>query len=254
MRRHGFTLIELLVVIAIIAILAAILFPVFARAREKARQTSCLSNIKQLELAWLQYATDYDGRWNYCWWRAGANWYYWWENVQPYMKNTQVLFCPSGSTDATSVGAPAGWRIATNYVTIWYQQAGWSSPISGSAWGFGGGAIDDQFYCTSAAPNEGKDSRWNHPSNASHFFEGYGAQNPANLNQAQIGFSGFGPGEAYRHNDGWNVSFVDGHAKWVSRSRFWDAGAIDPNLKEATRPPSCTDPSPGCWQTMCGIF
>ncbi len=62
MRRKGFTLIELLVVIAIIAILAAILFPVFARAREKARQTSCLSNLKQLSLGVLMYAQDYDER------------------------------------------------------------------------------------------------------------------------------------------------------------------------------------------------
>ena len=61
MHRRGFTLIELLVVIAIIAILAAILFPVFAKAREKARQASCSSNLKQIALAALQYATDYDG-------------------------------------------------------------------------------------------------------------------------------------------------------------------------------------------------
>src|SRR3989442_12909634 len=59
-RRGAFTLIELLVVIAIIAILASILFPVFAQAREKARSTSCTSNLKQLSLAWLMYAQDYD--------------------------------------------------------------------------------------------------------------------------------------------------------------------------------------------------
>ena len=64
-RRLGFTLIELLVVIAIIAILAAILFPVFARAREKARQTQCLSNYKQLALAVQMYIQDYDGVYPY---------------------------------------------------------------------------------------------------------------------------------------------------------------------------------------------
>ena len=74
LRRKGFTLIELLVVIAIIAILAAILFPVFAKAREKARQASCQANQKQIMLAFAQYRTDYDGRCNPCWYGPGWGW------------------------------------------------------------------------------------------------------------------------------------------------------------------------------------
>jgi len=103
MRRRAFTLIELLVVIAIIAILAAILFPVFAKAREKARTSSCQSNLKQIGVAILQYGQDYDetmvntaiagdvavaGLPN-------AQWVVWDEAVQPYMKSIQVFACPS---------------------------------------------------------------------------------------------------------------------------------------------------------------
>ncbi|MGE5530651.1 MAG: DUF1559 domain-containing protein [Bacteroidota bacterium] len=96
MTRRGFTLIELLVVIAIIAILAAILFPVFAKAREKARQSSCLSNVKQLSLAIMQYAQDYDERYPMGYDlgspRCGII-----QSTQPYTKNFQVHDCPSAS-------------------------------------------------------------------------------------------------------------------------------------------------------------
>ena len=101
MRKRGFTLIELLVVIAIIAILAAILFPVFARAREKARTTSCLSNVKQMGLAIMQYTTDYDevypttNLWGPPVLGDMRDYFTWDEQIGPYVKNIQVLRCAS---------------------------------------------------------------------------------------------------------------------------------------------------------------
>jgi prepilin-type N-terminal cleavage/methylation domain-containing protein/prepilin-type processing-associated H-X9-DG protein len=96
--RQGFTLIELLVVIAIIAILAAILFPVFAQAREKARQTTCLSNTKQLGLAVAQYVQDFDEAYPYGI-GDGATWWdeTWAITVQPYIKSLNVFICPDDS-------------------------------------------------------------------------------------------------------------------------------------------------------------
>lgn len=109
-QRSAFTLIELLVVIAIIAILAAILFPVFAQAREKARQASCLSNEKQLGLAVLQYVQDYDEAYP-----GGLqnDWYAdsWARVVQPYIKSVDVFRCPDdfGATPSASNTSYASW-------------------------------------------------------------------------------------------------------------------------------------------------
>ena len=129
--RHAFTLIELLVVIAIIAILAAILFPVFAQAREKARQTSCTSNLKQLSLGLIMYVQDYDETWprnDDCinggtapppgapstaigcttapFFGDRVNHYKWWYWTYPYTKNVQINFCPSRTAD------PISWNDA----------------------------------------------------------------------------------------------------------------------------------------------
>ncbi|MBC7526320.1 MAG: DUF1559 domain-containing protein [Chthonomonadaceae bacterium] len=118
-KQEGFTLIELLVVIAIIAILAAILFPVFAQARAKARQTSCLSNIKQLTLGWTMYAQDYDE--SFPQWKWDVNWSggsgnpknngttLWVNAIFPYVKNTGVYSCPSDARGVTVQQAFGGW-------------------------------------------------------------------------------------------------------------------------------------------------
>ena len=147
MKQTAFTLIELLVVIAIIAVLAAILFPVFAKAREKARQTSCLSNEKQLTLAVLMYTQDYDetllptavkG--------TSGNIILWPDQLHAYVRNTQVRFCPSDSgekfnsyglnelnfSDLTDSGAPFCKTLAaftTTAATVMLSELGTGSLI-----------------------------------------------------------------------------------------------------------------------------
>ena len=110
LRRTGFTLIELLVVIAIIAILAAILFPVFARARENARRASCQSNLKQIGLGMIQYVQDYDEKiapsevYNYTDTTAvgvGTDTYKWMDAIFPYVKSEQIFNCPSQTLPRT---------------------------------------------------------------------------------------------------------------------------------------------------------
>ncbi len=117
--KRGFTLIELLVVIAIIAILAAILFPVFARARENARKSSCQNNLKQVVLGFKQYINDFDERYpliavtsgN----AAGVPPYGWADALQPYIKNTQVYQCPSDTAEGQDNPTIGG------YTDYWYN-------------------------------------------------------------------------------------------------------------------------------------
>lgn len=133
--KKAFTLIELLVVIAIIAILAAILFPVFAQAKQAAKQTSSLSNVKQLMTSVLIYNGDYDDNTMTELWqnRGDGEWTTWMETLLPYVKNTQIFLDPGGTTDKNAVGVTgctsvAGARVFSNWAMInWirYDYWGW---------------------------------------------------------------------------------------------------------------------------------
>jgi prepilin-type N-terminal cleavage/methylation domain-containing protein/prepilin-type processing-associated H-X9-DG protein len=136
--RRGFTLIELLVVIAIIAILASILFPVFGRARENARRSSCQSNLKQIGLGILQYVQDYDERYpsaksnNVAVDGNLTNNVPWHLLIQPYVKSTQLFACPSNSynTSFQQNTGNAGSRIPLSYLC-----AGLGNTNNKAAWG-----------------------------------------------------------------------------------------------------------------------
>lgn len=192
MKSRGFTLIELLVVIAIIAILAAILFPVFARAREKARQASCQSNMKQIGLALTMYRNDYDE----------TNFRYYLNNTggftpvgasgpadcyvcaadvfQPYVKNIQIFRCPSGASGAGLFDAHSS-------------------------------------YAMNCSINAAKDASIGAPANTIAYVEaGCHYINP-------VGCWGVNQPDGYRlqgsrHNGGSNVTYYDGHSKWQKES------------------------------------
>ena len=207
MMRKGFTLIELLVVIAIIAILAAILFPVFARAREKARQSSCLSNVKQLELAMMMYVQDYDETFPYCMLHTGpwpsSFYWYWYDCIEPYIKNTDVWYCPSRVVAGTSYGLNrdvARYRIADGSARKLAEIGRVAECIliceaHGEYVSWDRYAVNGYIYRYVPGSACGKD-----PSETTYGFAGA----PDLAADWQYG----------RHNGGVNVGFCDGHAKW----------------------------------------
>jgi len=237
-RSGGFTLIELLVVIAIIAILAAILFPVFAQAREKARSASCLSNQKQIALAFSMYSQDYDETYPPAVQLDAAGNQIWWEqSVTPYIKSGNVggiLTCPSAASRA--------WAYSMNY------------SLSGKSQASAGNAADTILTADAAqAPKEAIQDKtspaYGLPAAAPYFaytFPTLGEKMwtvAPNLKSGTTGDpqatilppSTTMPDEdtnnaigllRYRHNQGVNASFADGHTKYqrqgASHLYQWD--------------------------------
>lgn len=230
--NRGFTLIELLVVIAIIAILAAILFPVFARARENARRSACLSNMKQIGLGLMQYTQDYDeklpaqgntdgtlfaeGPTNSGW---GNNWIY---MIQPYTKSWQLFVCPSAS--ATSGGTPPQGNSNTNLFGngIVFGRVN----VSGDPQGLSLAAMDTpEVSAASLILVQESTTR----------------TSSAVLRPSTGGRYWLYPNVySYNHFDGGNLLFADGHAKWRKQSTIC---AIEFGLKVSSAGDACGPPA-----------
>ncbi len=224
-KQTGFTLIELLVVIAMIAILAAILFPVFARARENARRTSCVSNLKQIGLGIMQYTQDYDERYPLPVWQVtwpspastvqaqsplipgspaatfgSAGNLSWRDFIFPYVKSVQIFVCPSWVNPY-----PATWINPPSYG---YSQhiSGWKS-ATGSTISIPPRALADVARASEIVmvldyPYVGDVNPSNYCSNGSSGF-----LNPASTYHEIM----------WPHLEGGTVTFADGHAKWYKK-------------------------------------
>lgn len=210
-KRHGFTLIELLVVIAIIAILAAILFPVFAQAREKARQATCLSNMKQFGLAHDMYTQDYDETLVPAiqWQEDRSRTRYWYELIQPYLKNTGVFFCPSDKDKARRL---ISYGRSYNHLPYRYplNRETWAKPANFSM----------AFWQAPAEVFLVTDSVMTEPSRPGNRFYQFVYCPMPNHNWPAASASPFG-NVADHHNNGMNMAYMDGHAKFMPRSKMY---------------------------------
>jgi len=213
--RNGFTLIELLVVIAIIAVLAAILFPVFARARENARRASCMSNMKQIALACVMYTQDYDGalfpyEYQISTNTAGSEM----KVLFPYVKNAQVFRCPSSQQTYTGSAVncstdPTHWYCSSYGFPAVAASDPRKAALLNLNWG-GNVVILDSIpapsqTCLLAETKKATDTTntWGYTR-----FNGY--------DLTSTGYDGMLVAD--RHLGGSNYAFMDGHVKWLSQA------------------------------------
>ncbi len=215
-KYRGFTLIELLVVIAIIAILAAILFPVFAQARESARKTACLSNSKQSGLALMQYVQDYDEMTPNVYSVIAGTYQLtdMWNQLQPYTKNRDVFTCPDRSQIGceSNIGL-AGGKPSDRCVGLGYNWGPVQGFVNNEA---EGGLISIHLFPTGYAGETGLGVAMSMivaPADTIAFMDTY--DTPFYTNTMDEGLSSF-PGAsngALPHGGRYNASFTDGHAK-----------------------------------------
>ena len=217
-KRSAFTLIELLVVIAIIAILAAILFPVFAKAREKARQSACSSNMRQLGTAFAMYAQDYDEMTvdnnviaGYPTLVGGSCFFRW--KLYPYLSNWQILLCPTGQTGVTA--SNPNWQYRDEY--------GINSNILGVA------------LASMTAPANcialGDSSHWYGNQGLGYPGAAFSYPNAGMLSMCGSCSTTSMVDKCTRHNSGSNLAFCNGQAKWMqAKAILGGCLAASPNL------------------------
>lgn len=219
--RPGFTLIELLVVIAIIAILAAILFPVFARAREAARASSCLSNTRQIATGVQMYTQDYDEIYPWMWQGSGGanawthiptgetattNYTIWAEFIDPYVKNKGIFQCPSYKRIQSQM------PYAEFPNSYHYNGAASNVGLSGAAMA----AVESPASMVMLYDGLGTMDAWWYAADHASLVSGVATANPAS--PSPITWSTAQLNTVRRHNGGVNVAFADGHSKWMNRA------------------------------------